>query len=375
MADLRTLVAQGRKRIGFLLGAGAAAAMKNAAGSGPLIPALSDLTKDVLGKVDPKFAKAIAAFQKRTPDANIEKILSWARALAGVLGVSQVEGLSGDDYGSLSQSICAEIGKVVNVNLPSGENPYRHLVSWAVGADRDHPVEVFTTNYDLLLEEAFAEVKAAYFDGFAGSRDAFFDPVTVASNDLPPRWARIWKLHGSLGWKSNGGGEVIRTGEPTSTHLIFPEHLKYDQTQKAPYTALFDRLRSFLTTKDTLLIASGFSFRDAHVSARIDESLAANPSASVFAFQYGKLAENAPAREMARTRPNFSVYAADKAVVAGVDGDWKPGDPPTKDWDAIRATYWEGGAFTLGDFAALMRFLALSRTQQYAAPAVPAGAP
>nr|WP_256378754.1 DUF87 domain-containing protein [Bradyrhizobium sp. URHD0069] len=52
-------------------------------------------------------------------------------------------------------------------------------------------MELFTTNYDLLLEEAFERSRAPYFDGFTGGREPFFDPVTVASNDLPARWTRI----------------------------------------------------------------------------------------------------------------------------------------------------------------------------------------
>jgi hypothetical protein len=46
-------------------------------------------------------------------------------------------------------------------------------------------------------------------------REPFFDPVSVSRSDLP------------------------------ASHLVFPEHLKYDQTQKAPYAALLDRLRAF----------------------------------------------------------------------------------------------------------------------------------
>jgi hypothetical protein len=41
MAALRTIIAQGRKRIGFLIGAGAPAGMKNDSGARPLIPAAS----------------------------------------------------------------------------------------------------------------------------------------------------------------------------------------------------------------------------------------------------------------------------------------------------------------------------------------------
>ena len=128
----------------------------------------------------------------------------------------------------------------MNVRLPAKGSAYNDLVNWITGISRDHPVEIFTTNYDLLFEEAFEAVRAPYFDGFAGGREPFFDPVSVAGNDLPPRWTRLWKLHGSLGWKASGKDEVIRTGSETATHLVFPELLKYDQTQKAPYAALSD---------------------------------------------------------------------------------------------------------------------------------------
>lgn len=173
---------------------------------------------------------------------------------------------------------------------------------------------------------------------------------------------------------------MIRTGSHAATHLVFPEHLKYDQTQKAPYAALFDRLRGFLALPDTLLISIGFSYADAHVSARIDEALAANPSASVFAFQYKSLADEVAACDLARRRPNVSVYAPDKAVVNGIEGPWRiPTELPSKDWGPIRATYWStatsGGPaqFTLGAIEAFGRFFAASRSMQ-AAPAITAPA-
>jgi hypothetical protein len=169
----------------------------------------------------------------------------------------------------------------------------------------------------------------------------------------------------------------VRTGKAEATHLVFPEHLKYDQTQKAPYAALFDRLRSFLMTPDTLLIASGFSFADAHISARIDECLSANPSSSVFAFQFKPLDEEVFAKDIAGRRANMSLYCPDKAMINGIAAPWMPGDPPTRDWHAIRATYWSidestGSArFLLGRFDRLARFFASSRASQHFAPAMP----
>lgn len=370
MAAFRTLAAQGRKRIGLLIGAGGPAGMQNDAG-GALIPAVAGLTKTVIDNLSGNYGAQFAALKAELGKEDIEAILSRIRTLSGVLGTTAVHGLDGPAYKAFGDKICGEIGQVVKVGLPIGTSAYSELTNWITGVSRDHPVEIFTTNYDLLFEEAFERVRAPYFDGFTGGREAFFDPVSVAGRDLPPRWTRLWKLHGSLGWKANARGEVIRTGQPNVTHLVFPEHLKYDQTQKAPYSALLDRLRAFLSTPDSLLVALGFSFADAHVAARIDEGLAACPSSGVFAFQFRTLAEETYACDIAARRPNFSVYARDAAVINGVPARWEtPLELPTRDWGPIRKSYWEPTTsdgppeFKLGAITDFARFLASSRSTQ-----------
>lgn len=376
MAALRTLIAQSRKRIAVLVGAGAPAGMCRADGSRPLIPAVAGLTTQVLNTLSPKYAAQIEGLKVDLTTHDIETLLSRIRSLSTVIGSTQVHGLDADGYREMAEAICAEIGKIVDVRLPPDVSPYTELVSWITGASRAHPVEVFTTNYDLLFEEAFERAQAPYFDGFSGSREAFFDPASVSEDSLSPRWSKLWKLHGSLGWRANGRGEVIRTGQPNATHLIFPEHLKYEQTQKAPYAALFDRLRAFLATEDTLLVSVGFSYADAHITARISEALAANPASSVFAFQYQTLDKEVYAVDLATKRSNFSVYARDKAVINGVAAPWSaPGDLPTKDWGPIRKSYWAPSAegeppeFQLGAIDAFARFFANSRSPQAFDPA------
>lgn len=379
MASLRQMLAQGRKRIGLLVGAGAPAGVNVPGTQTPLIPAVAGLTTAVMDHLKPKYEKTLVAICAELANPNIETILSRVRSLSGVIGKTQIHGLDADGHLALSKAMCTKIGEVVNRDLFDGPSPYTELVAWINGSARSHPVEIFTTNYDLLFEQAFERAQVPFFDGFCGSKEPFFDPSSVASNDLPVRWSRLWKLHGSLGWDSNARNEVIRTGLPTSTHLIFPEHLKYDQTQKAPYSALFDRLRGFLMTPDTLLIATGFSFADAHISARVNECLSANPSASVFAFQFKPLGQEPHAREIAVRRANMSVFCPDRAVVNGVDAPWVPGDLPTQDWAPIRATYWDsksanqGGGFQLGRFDMLTRFFASSGAiQQFPPPPNPA---
>jgi hypothetical protein len=383
MASLRQILAQGRKRVGLLVGAGAPAGVCALGTNTPLIPAVAQLTIVVTEALKDQYGATLQAIAAEIPNPNIESILSRVRSLAGVIGQTKVHGLNGPGHLALSAAMCAKIGEIVNQPLFEGPSPFTELVGWINGTSRAHPVEIFTTNYDLLFEQAFERAQVPFFDGFCGASEPFFDPSTVASNDLPARWSRLWKLHGSLGWAANAKKEVIRTGQPTATHLVFPEHLKYDQTQKAPYSALFDRLRAFLMTPDTLLIATGFSFADAHISARINECLAANPSASVFAFQFRKLNEEPHAREIATRRANMSVFCPDKAMVNGIEAPWVPGDPPTRDWGPIRATYWgvregaDAAEFQLGRFDQLARFFASSGAAQHfpAPPPAPTEAP
>lgn len=380
MSSLRQIIAQGRKRLGLLVGAGAAASLKDTDGQA-LIPVVAELTKRVLAALSNDERKAIQAATAEFQAPNIEDILSRTRSLSKVIGATVVHGLDARGYQELSDRICDEIGKIVSKPLPQGSNAYTELVAWISGTSRDHPVELFTTNYDLLFEQALERNKAAYFDGFSGSRRPFFDPASVANNDLPARWTRLWKLHGSLGWETSNDLEVIRVGNDNASHLIFPDHFKYDHTQKAPYSALFDRLKSFLLTPDTLLIAAGFSFADAHVTARIEECLAANPSSSLFAFQYGDLAGAKPATDVATRRANVSVYAADAAMISGIAAEWRPGDPPSRDWGPIRAMFWgrvDGGSpdrFLLGRFDHLAKFFAASRSDQAQGPPPPVAAP
>ena len=376
MAALRTLIAQSRKRIAVLVGAGAPAGMNRVDGTKPLIPAVAGLTSQILTTLRPIYSAQIDGLKGDAGAQDIETLLTRIRSLSTVIGSTKVHGLDGNGYREMAEAICGEIGNIVNVRLPEATSPYTELVSWITGASRTHPVEVFTTNYDLLFEEAFERAQAPYFDGFSGSREAFFDPASVSEDRLSPRWSKLWKLHGSLGWKANDKREVIRTGQTDATHLIFPEHLKYDQTQKAPYAALLDRLRAFLTTEDTLLVSIGFSYADAHITARISEALAANPASSVFAFQYQTLDQEICAVDLATKRSNFSVYARDKAVINGVAAPWSaPGDLPTKDWGPIRNSYWgpstSGGApeFQLGAIDAFARFFANSRSPQAFDPA------
>ena len=377
MVDLRQLLSQGRKRIGLLIGAGAPVALKvdsegklDSSGK-PLIPDVERLTHLVLEglKTDDR-AVVDALIPELGEHPNIETILTRVRRLSQSIGTAKVHHLNGPGYEALANRICNNIGCIVAPPLPEEPNSFTEIVSWIGGTHRNFPVEIFTPNYDLLLEEAFERARLPYFDGFTGAHRPFFDPASISDDLLPPRWSRLWKIHGSLGWELSGDA-IIRSGSRKATMLIYPDHLKYEQITRQPYSALFERLRTFLMTSDSLLLCTGFSFFDAQITAVLDETLAANTHTAIFAFQFRRLDQEDAAVKLALHRPNLSVYARDGAVIFGVPGKWQPGQPPTKDWEGIRSTFWdygtadEGGEFLLGDFAMLARFCALAQAATF----------
>lgn len=378
MAELRQILAQGRKRIGVFLGAGAPASLKVNHETGkldlegePLIPTIGGLTSRVLEGLS-EDNKALASVRAELPEgANVEHILSRIRSLSNILGTNQLHGLDAKGYSDLASNICNKIGTIAAASLPVEHNAFSELAAWIGGTERTHSVEVFTPNYDLLIEQSLERAEIPFYDGFTGACEPFFDPASIARNNLPSRWARVWKLHGSLGWKESGGS-IVRAGGREATSLIYPDHLKYDRIQKLPFTALFDRLRAFLLQPDTLLVSCGFSFADAHISAVIDECLSANPSSAVFAFQFDEIEKETDACRIATKRTNMSVYSRNGAQINTIAAPWRIGDPPARDWESIRASYWdtktEGASFLLGDFVHFCRFLSLIHAEQEMPP-------
>ena len=386
MVDLRQILSQGRKRIGMLVGAGAPVALKiNEEGKvdengHPLIPDVERLTQAVVDDLEPIDRAVVDILLPELGETpNIETILTRIRRLSQAIGKAKVHDLDGAGYEAMAIRICQKIGHIVASSLPEEPNPFTELVSWIGGAHRDHPIEIFTPNYDLLLEEAFERARLPYFDGFTGAHRPFFDPTSISDDTLPPRWSRLWKMHGSLGWEISGES-IIRTGSREATMLIYPDHLKYDQITRQPYSALFERLRTFLTTPDSLLLCTGFSFSDAQITAVLDDALAANTHTAVLAFQHRPLGEEEAAFNLALRRPNLSVYARDGAVIFSVPGTWQPGQPPTEGWESVRRTFWSstaadiGGEFLLGDFAMLARFCALAHSVTFKHEAETVGA-
>lgn len=227
--------------------------------------------------------------------------------------------------------------KKLDVNLPDQETPYHRLCKWIGSIDRKIAVELFTTNYDLLMEQALEDLEIPYFDGFVGSRRSFFDLRAVEDNLIPTHWSRLWKIHGSINWyqeEIENQKKVYRSSEikEDASHLIYPSHLKYEESRKMPYLALIDQLNRFVRKKSSFLILSGYSFNDGHLNDTIINALKANPTAMVLGLMFdlyektdsaGSLVERYPdAYRLAKNQHNLNIWTFDKAIIGTNLGIW-----------------------------------------------------
>lgn len=356
---LRQTLSQDKKPVGFFISAGCPLAVSMPEGKWPLIPDVAGLTKDIEDEID-KEIDVVDGAPRSLADAytqlieevvktgktnpNIEDILSFLRGMMQISkGANDIRGFSEDELQNLEKIVCQKIAEKLNVDLPDNKTPYHKLAKWVNNIDRDTPIEIFTTNYDLLLEEAFESLKVPYFDGFVGTRFPFFDLRAVEDNLIPNHWTRLWKIHGSINWYLRDNKEVYRSTslEENDSYIIHPSHLKYDQSRKMPYLALIDRLNKFLRQNSAVLILAGYSFSDDHLNDTILNALRANPTAMVIALLYGNLTTTTKEKDgeetvikttinyekalnLAENRSNLSIWTLDEAVIGGLRAKWRP---------------------------------------------------
>ncbi len=378
------------KCIGFFAGAGTSMSVMDPVSKKSIIPGINELTEIVGNKLsDGKFKKAFQLIKdelkKENQPSQIEYVLSNVRLKAQVIGSGTLCSLDQNDLKNMENSITSEVEKLVSPDIPSCI-VHQEFAKWIRNANRRKAIEIFTTNYDYLFEIGMEREKVPYFDGFVGSHSPFFCPTAVSENDLPPDWVRLWKVHGSLGWRfCSKQNRIVREKTPGSL-MVFPSLLKYDDSRKQPYVSFIERLSTFLREDDSFLIVCGYAFGDQHLNDTIADALSRTRTSAVYAFLHGSAGEDHPAVKLAKCEPRLTLMAKNAAVIGGTYGLWKLNREPSSsdsvqissyfDEDAVPANpsetksdgkkvpaqemYWEGkGMLKLGDFSNLIQFLNL----------------
>jgi len=357
--DLQESLSLDKHPVALLIGAGCPVSIRvpNDAGTtDPLIPDVYGLTRAVEQALadDASFRVLAEQFEQdgRT-NHTIEDLLSHVRLLSRIVGVGNARGLTLEALKLLEKALCEHVARAVRKTLPGNSTPYHLLADWINGVPRRSPLTLFTTNYDLLLEQALEDRGVAYFDGFIGSGRPFFDLRAIEDDELPARWTRLWKVHGSINWRTHDAGSVVRVYEGEGDQqglLIHPSELKYDQSRRMPYLAMIDRLRHFLRQPSALLVSVGYSYSDEHLNEVLIQGLKSNPTAAAYGLLFRKLEEETGASAVSPRLPhNLTLAAWDSGVVRGVTGPW------LSERDSASTT--APTTCNLGDFQAFGKFL------------------
>lgn len=204
-------------------------------------------------------------------------------SISNIIRCGYVEGRDGraDEEGTLSAPIVD-----IESHFEFVDTLFNHASAGVY--ERRKTVNIFTTNYDTLLEDALALNKVPYWDGFAGGAVAhriqrYGEPVPINGQR-----ANLIKMHGSIDWFLCDKGYVWRVRDndryPKADRrvLIYPQATKYIATQQDPFSSQFDLFRKSLnSSQSNTLAVCGYSFGDDHINNEIEFAISKEENKTV----------------------------------------------------------------------------------------------
>jgi len=260
---------------------------------------------------------------------NIEEVLSELHHRLSAIGSVHRDK---ERYKATFEVVCQCIQNTLKVDGPTEYHKdfVLRLVSRreAEPAKKAPPVQIFTTNYDLLIELACEESHIVAINGFEGVFHRRWNPacfdydigkatthVQTPRFDPSARHIRLYKLHGSLSWFEDDGQfyEENPMLESNRTPLIiYPSRLKYAESIRPPFDWFFRRFGAAVSDAD-LLICIGYRFADENLNQYIFTGLDERLSLLVLSK------EPIDAFVSISTHPRVSVINEERTIIDGND--------------------------------------------------------
>jgi len=263
---------------------------------------------------------------------NTEDVLSELYHRLTRSGGTSVGHRNKERFKATFEDICQCIQNILNVDAPTEYHMdfVRRIVSRreAEPAEKAPPIQIFTTNYDLLIELACEDTHTCAINGFEGFFNRQWNPCcfdydigkSTAHAQTPrfepsARHIRLYKLHGSISWFETHGRfyEEKPSLESKRTPLIiYPSRLKYAESIRPPFDWLFRRFSAAVSDAN-LLICIGYRFADEHLNQYIFTGL--DKGLSLLALSR----EPIDALACMSTHPRVSVINEERTIIGGND--------------------------------------------------------
>jgi hypothetical protein len=293
-----------------------------------------------------EIARRIAILEKTNDNANwphfdAEKIFGYLELMEKVarfnardmgLHIPNSQPVPEDEIMSmLKREIVRIYGARIEPSVLS-DAPHRSLMPML---DKIHPatesIQIFTTNYDPVLEQVFEESdiasmptgrKVRVCTGFSSARIRRWQPALFSEAPTDgERLVQLVKLHGSATWKMDASGLIDTSwGMPTGYDCLL--YFGYKSIPEVePFITLHTLLKAALM-RCQAVVAIGFRFGDPYIRELFDFALRANSSLRVIYSLTGPPDANSPLAGLMRDFPGRVVLLAD-----ALGGAIKFGDP------------------------------------------------
>lgn len=304
----------------FLAGAGASVTQDLNPNFGKTVKMIADDVFSKLDKSDGLYTLKELASQCRYKDGNIldkESEETETYKLADSFNLEDflstlfhyrpyVPDTDKDKFNNSIKKILQLIKENTNYSYDSKELKHGKLLNFlsSISGKDGNKFSVITTNYDVLIEEAAAENNFVIFDGFNFTPIPKFDSsmfewnlikevqnINTREVEYKDKIFNLLKIHGSLTWEKQDDGTILRKNKDSIIDtdkmvMVFPSSDKYAQSYQEPYFELFTKFQDLIKRPNTLLISSGFSFADVHISKMITQALKNNNSLKILVTDF-----------------------------------------------------------------------------------------
>ena len=227
-------------------------------------------------------------------DKDIEAFLSH------ILLVEKISEEKASRLKPLREQLEKIIRDACQLELDSSNAPHKTFLDKITARKASEPrVQLFTTNYDTLFEQAAQEGGYAVIDGFSFTfprtfSGRYFDydivqrerTILKDEESFVSKVFHLYKMHGSLTWERTEQGRIQQVNSTESPLIVYPASDKYESSYEQPYFEMMSRFQQALRRENTLLIVIGFGFRDKHIQNVILEAVNQNPSFQLVIVNY-----------------------------------------------------------------------------------------
>lgn len=193
--------------------------------------------------------------------------------------------LTGQDFQSIKDFkdiIIQNVRDWVKLDRKEKADYYQGLIRFH--EDYEHPLRIFSLNYDLCVENAYEAIYRAYPErGFYArryneeklARTWSWQLLDESIVENESKTVLLYKLHGSIDWKRHSDGKLtfednLHSFDSKETAIIFGTAYKLQYYD--PFLYLYQEFRKW-SLQAKLIVCIGYGFYDEHINSILGQAL------------------------------------------------------------------------------------------------------